>query len=530
MKDQGIPTPVALYARVSSDRQDVDLSIAAQLRALREHADRNGYLVVREYVDEAESGRVADRPQFQEMLDEAKSPQAPFREVLVWKFSRFTRKREHAVAFKSMLRRRGIRVVSITEQADDSATGRLLEGIIETIDEFYSENLAQDVTRGMREAASRGFWVASYAPFGYSRIMVPDGPKKRPTLVPEPDAAGVVKRIFDMAEAGKGTIDIASSLNDEGILSPRGNLWGKTSVHAILINEAYTGTLVWGVNSKHRADPVRVEKAFPAIITREQFDRVGKLLRARAPKIVHPRRTGSPFLLSGLVKCGTCKRSLTGQYSKSPQYPYYVCQTLMKRGRGACDAPRLNARRFEELVVERIRVNVLTESCMPDLVKLVGEEMEGATAEQRKRLVTIEAETSEVKRQLSRLWRFIETSDDIDVTDLSARIREHRDRQERLEEAATDASDVLDRRRSALGDVDTIAGYAIGMTDFLDESELAEARAFVKSFVREIVVSPGAVLLRYALPMPDDSLMPGRVTERVALKPFALPSMRVDED
>ena len=220
MNQQPIATPVALYARVSSDRQDVDLSVAGQLRALREHADRNGYAVVREFVDEAESGRVADRPQFQEMLDEAKSPHAPFREILVWKFSRFTRKREHAVAFKSMLRRRGIRVVSITEQADDSATGRLLEGIIESVDEFYSENLAQDVLRGMREAASRGFWVASYAPFGYNRVMAQDGPKKRPTLVPDPDAAGVVKRIFDMAEAGKGTIDITRTLNDEGILSP----------------------------------------------------------------------------------------------------------------------------------------------------------------------------------------------------------------------------------------------------------------------------------------------------------------------
>ena len=106
MNEHEIPTPVALYARVSSDRQDVDLSIAAQLRALREHADKNGYVVVREFVDEAESGRVADRPQFQEMLDEAKSRPAPFGQILVWKFSRFTRKREHAVAFKSMLRRR----------------------------------------------------------------------------------------------------------------------------------------------------------------------------------------------------------------------------------------------------------------------------------------------------------------------------------------------------------------------------------------------------------------------------------------
>ena len=134
-------TPAALYARVSSDRQDVDLSVSAQLRALKEYAKANGYSVAREYVDEAESGRVANRPQFREMIEEGSKPKAPFDVILVWKFSRFTRKREHAVAFKSQLRRKGIRVVSITEQAEDNATGRLLEGIIESVDEYYSENL-----------------------------------------------------------------------------------------------------------------------------------------------------------------------------------------------------------------------------------------------------------------------------------------------------------------------------------------------------------------------------------------------------
>ena len=95
--------PAALYARVSSNRQDVDLSVSAQLRGLRDYAEKNGYVVAREYVDEAESGRIADRPQFRKMLDEASKPNSPFHEILVWKFSRFTRKREHAVAFKSML-------------------------------------------------------------------------------------------------------------------------------------------------------------------------------------------------------------------------------------------------------------------------------------------------------------------------------------------------------------------------------------------------------------------------------------------
>ena len=263
MNDRTDYTPAALYARVSSDRQDVDLSVAAQLRALRDYADKNSYTVAREYVDEAESGRIADRPEFRKMIDEASRPTAPFREILVWKFSRFTRKREHAVAFKSMLRRKGVRVVSITEHADDTPTGKLMEAIIESVDEFYSENLAQEVTRGMREAASRGFWVSSHAPIGYNRLMVQDGPKKRPTLEINPDTSRIVKRIFDMADAGRRTLDITRTLNGEGISSPRGKRWGTASVHNILRNETYTGTLLWGIKAKDNAEPVRVEKAFP---------------------------------------------------------------------------------------------------------------------------------------------------------------------------------------------------------------------------------------------------------------------------
>ena len=239
-------TPAALYARVSSDRQDVDLSVAAQLRALRDHARKNDYMVVREYVDEAESGRIADRPQFRKMIDEATKTTAPFKEILVWKFSSFTRKREHAVAFKSMLRRKGVRVVSITEHADDTPTGKLMEAIIESVDEFYSENLAQEVTRGMRESASRGFWVSSHAPYGYNRVMVQDGPKKRPTLEIRPRC--VPHRQAHLRH-GRGRQRDARNHphpQHEGIASPRGKLWARTSVHNILTNEAYTGTLVRG--------------------------------------------------------------------------------------------------------------------------------------------------------------------------------------------------------------------------------------------------------------------------------------------
>ena len=516
MSERNELTPAALYARVSSDRQDVDLSVAAQLRALRDYAERNGYAIAREYVDEAQSGRIADRPQFKKMIEEGGKANSPFREILVWKFSRFTRKREHAVAFKSMLRRKGVRVVSITEHADDSPTGKLMEAIIESVDEFYSENLAEEVYRGMREAASRGFWVASKVPYGYRKLMVQDGAKKRPTLEPDTDTAPVVQRIFNLAESGKGILDITRTLNDEGLANPTGRSWSKNGVHIILRNETYTGTLVWGASAKHKGEPVRVEKAFPAIVTRTQFRKVNKQLRSRAPRQAHPRRVASSYLLSGLVKCRACRRAMSGQDSKSGQFAYYVCQSLMKRGSGACDCPRLNARRFEDLVVDRIRDNILTESNIRELVRLVDEEMDGIAREQRQRLETAESELADVKRRLERLYNLAETTD-LDVDDFMPRIREHRERQQRLEETAEDARVMLTQRRVVLDDVNTITAYARDLSGYLRESELTERRAFIGSFVKEIVVQPGGALVRYTIPMPEDSPIGGRDSEEVYL-------------
>ena len=391
--------------------------------------------------------------------------------------------------------------------------------------DWITDNLAQEVLRGMREAASRGFWVASRTPYGYNRVMVQDGPKKRPTLEPDPTTTPILKRIFDMAEAGRGMTDITRTLNDEGIASPAGKLWGKTSVHAVLKNEVYTGALVWGAKAKDNAEPVRVDKAFPGIISKAQFRRVNKLMRSRAPKVSHPRRVGSSYLLSGLVKCKTCNRALSGQDSKSGQFSYYVCQSIMKRGSGACDSPRLNARRFEELVVGKIRSNILTESSIRALVKVVDEEMDGVASEQRKRLETIDSELADVRRRLDRLYNLVETTE-LDMADVTPRIRDHRERQGRLESSAQEARAILSQRREVLDDVQTITAYAQDMSEFLNESELTERRAFIESFVKEIVVMPGNALMRYTVPMPDDSSIPGGVAEKVALNGSVLSTVQ----
>ncbi len=97
------------------------------------------------------------------------------------------------------------------------------------------------------------------------------------------------------------------------------------------------------------------------------------------------------------------------------------------------------------------------------------------------------------------------------------RIKEHRERQERLEDAAAEARAILSQRRAVLDDMNIIAAYAQDMSEFLNESELTERRAFIETFVKEIVVMPGDALLRYTIPMPNDSPIPGRNAEDMAL-------------
>ncbi len=516
MKERQSPIPVALYARVYRDRNDVELSVADQLSALRDYANGNDYAVVREYVDETKAQEITSSPQFHRMVAEAGRTDAPFREILIWGSSRLPRPGERAFAARSGLTANGIRVVAIEVHPDDSHTGVFVEEMDESTDLFFPENSAHQVATGMHEAASKGFWVSGHTPFGYVRVMVPDGLKKRPSLELDPEASKVVKRMFDMADAGKGTLDIARTLNDEGIASPRGKLWGKTSVHIVLTNEAYTGTLLWGANAESKGEPVRVEEAFPAIVSMAQFRRVRQRMSSRAPRYSHPRRVGNPHLLSGLVKCQNCHRALSGHHAKGGRYSYYVCQSILKQGKEACQTSRLNSPRLETLVIERICSNFLTESNVRELVGLVDEELEGIASEQRQKLDSIESEPADVRRRQGRLWDLMETTNH-DQADTPLQINDLRDRQGRLQAPAAEASGILSRNRVAEYDMEAIVDDPRELNDLLSKSEPSERRTFVEAFVEQIVMSPGQVKMHYTMPMPEDSRTAGMKSEEVAI-------------
>ena len=159
---------------------------------------------------------------------------------------------------------------------------------------------------------------------------------------------------------------------------------------------------------------MRVEDAHPAIVSMRDFQKARRLLGSRAPKKVNPRRASSPYLLSGIAKCETCGKAMTAAEAKSGKYTYYICHSLLKRGKGACLTPRLNAKKFEKIIVDEIRANILTESNIRDLVKLLDEEMDGVARDQRHMLESIDGELEEVKNQLGRVWHFIARSDSVE--------------------------------------------------------------------------------------------------------------------
>jgi site-specific DNA recombinase len=511
---------VAIYARVSSDRQDVDLSISGQLKALREYASRNNHLIVKEFVDEAESGRSIDRPGFKQMIVAARQKPLQFETILVWKLSRFARNREDSIIYKSLLRKQGVQVVSINEPVEDSPSGRLLEGIIEVIDEFYSANLSQDIIRGMRESASRGFYTGGQLPYGYKRVNVQDGDVQRVKLEPDPVTAPVVQRIFRECMNGNGMLEITKILNQDGIPTKNNNKWSKTTVYKVLTNEVYTGALVWGeIKKNHNGGShlpaIRVEDAWSAIIDRETFEKVQAKLTARAPKVTHPRVVHSEYLLSGLVRCKTCNAALVGHAVKSGKFFYYMCGNARKRGREFCKTPLLPKDRIERFVIDRLKRYILTEENLEDLVKLTNEELAKTCEGETGRLDTIKSEIKDVDGRLARLYDALETGE-YERGHLAPRIKALFDKKEELERVRLKVDDSLKYHTVEIASPEVVKTYAKSMRTLLEESSIMQKKTFLRSFVDRIEVDDEYAKVVYTMPMLPDNL----TAETVGVLPF----------
>ena len=299
-----------IYARYSSDSQREE-SIEGQVRECTEYAERNGLTVLRSYIDRALSAKTADRPEFQRMIKD--SAEELFEIVLVWKLDRFSRDRYDSAHYKHILKKNGVKVVSVKENISDGPEGIILESMLEGYAEYYSAELSQKIRRGQKENALKCKNNGGGTLLGYA--VGPDG-----VLAIDPLTAPLVKEIFTRYDAGENISAITASLNERGLKTSKGKAFKIGGVSLMLKNRKYIG--------EYRYGGIIIPKGIPAIIDEDLFERVQQrmALNKKAPA---KGKAAKEYLLTTKLFCGTCGRLMAGESgtssTKGVKHYYYKC-------------------------------------------------------------------------------------------------------------------------------------------------------------------------------------------------------------
>ena len=380
--------PACSYIRVSTGMQvESGSSIPSQRTEIERYAEKHGFSIVEEFVDEGESARTADRPAFQEMIAKAKIPQRSWSAILAWKNSRFARSREDAILYKTLLRKHGIDLIFVGEPFEtDTPVGRLLEGVIETIDEFYSSNLAQETIRGQKETAKQGFSCGGVPPYGLMKIETKNAfGAKKTKWGPNPETSPIVKKIYEnYALNGMGMKAIAYDLNERNIPGPRGGQWSSNTISGILRRntEAYLGNLIFnrednttiGKKWKPREEWVILNNAWDPIISKDLADKSTE--KARSRKRAHTiKKDEEIFILAGKVKCGICGSTMnTSTTGRKNVYSYYRCGKKERSGASACSNPYFRKSVLENIVLENIKTEFLSNELIKEIIEMTKED------------------------------------------------------------------------------------------------------------------------------------------------------------
>ena len=330
----------AAYIRVSDERQD-EYSPDSQLKKIRENAAKDGYMIPDEYVfyDDGISGKsVKKRGDFNRMIALAKEKNQPFDRIYVWKFSRFARNQEESIVYKNLLQKKGVLVKSVSEAIPDDPFGKLIERIIEWMDEFYLINLSTEVRRGMTEKASRGEPTCA-PPFGY---FIKDG-KYYPDI--ESGNADIVREVFTLYASGIKQREIAVLLGKKGIRTKWGNQPDNRWIDYMLHNPCYIGKIRWSLDgakavSKRDYDNdniMTVDGHHEPLITMELWEKVQRKLDSQKKAYPKYARKEQPveYMLKGLVRCSSCGATLAMSAAVSGKAKVHTLQCC-NYSRGSC--------------------------------------------------------------------------------------------------------------------------------------------------------------------------------------------------
>lgn len=388
---------VAIYIRLSeedrykNDKEQDSESIKNQRSMLSEYAIERGWDIYEIYSDEDYSGSDASRPAFNKMIRDAR--EGKFQVVLCKSLSRFARDVAMVETYiNGLFIEWGIRFVSLSDYADSSQKGnRKNIQINSLVNQWYLEDLSENVKSVMRHKKKQGQFVGSFAPYGYVKSSE-DSHK----LIIDGDAADVVKRIYQMYLDGYGNKAIANQLNDEkipcpskyrllkGIQKNRSDdaadelRWSDHTIWHITRNPNYTGDLVQcrygkptykskSVKEKTPSEWITVENTHEAIISKDDYNRVQSMKKTRG--MYHRQHTENTSgalvqnIFSGSVKCKICGRSLiTSGSGKLNNNTRYLRCTGRKSGVSGCNCAMVKYDTLNMIITERIR-EIISEFC-----------------------------------------------------------------------------------------------------------------------------------------------------------------------
>lgn len=340
MVKQAQKKTAVIYARFSCHAQKEE-SIEQQVEVCTEYASANGIEIVDIYSDKAITGKKETRAAYQRMLRDAE--RRKFTTIIAYKSNRMARNMLNALQLEDRMAAYGVSILYAREEFGDNPTGRFALRMMMNVNQFYSENLAEDITRGMRDNAKSCKVNNGILPLGYCK-----GADGRYEIVDS--EAEIVREVFTKFIEDVPLIDIANEMNARGVKTKTGGRWNKNSFSKMLSNERYIGVYLWS--------DIRIEDGIPKIIDKELFYAVQEKLKTKSNPRGRHQETGD-YLLTGKLFCGKCESIMAGMSGTSgtgAKHYYYACQ---RSRAGACDKKAVRRDDLELHVAEAVREFVL---------------------------------------------------------------------------------------------------------------------------------------------------------------------------
>lgn len=422
----------ALYCRLS--KEDVDKinkgddseSIINQRILLEDYAINNGFSIYKVYQDDDYSGLFDDRPGFEKMISDARN--GKFDIVIAKTQSRFTRNMEHMEHYlHDVFPMLGIRFIGIVDNVDTKNKGnkkaRQINGLI---NEWYCEDLSENVRAVFKSKMRQGQYIGSSAPYGYIK-----NPKDNHRLIIDDYAANIVRRIFAMYLEGYSKYRISQILNSEKILIPSKyksevlnstyynpkssatSVWTAQTVDSILKNEVYIGAVVQNkqatVSYKSRkkytvpdSERIKVYNMHEPIINMDTWALTRQALAMRTRETHIEKKID---LFSDKLYCAECGKHLTRLYNRRREFIGYHCSTYKKFGNKGCTNHQCDSNELKQIVLSEIQ-RVAKEILKPDDVKYLGDSTKNILVNRHEvELKQLQKKLESVKNYIDKIYK-----------------------------------------------------------------------------------------------------------------------------